>query len=294
VESGPTDIVFSTAVDSGSFSASAPSAGAAFTLLQYDGPDQTSTLNPSGALGLSNNDFTANGANAIHLRVSSDHATTVEVFIYSGSSTDFCSNSFQVAGTAQFGDYVQTYSKFSVTGAGCDFANVGAVEVTTDLPQNVDLAIDIFATTSSGAASASRTPSHAVAASHSRTRTPSHAAAASNSRTRTPSHAVAASHSRTPSPHVATSHSSSHRPNNCNCICPAKHCVLVADPSGYDTYFNVAIVHSYAGGPVRGIKEVDNRPYEDYDEYPIIPAKTSSASLFGFCFALVALIVLLN
>jgi len=146
VESAPSGMVFSSSVADGDFTSNAPPQGTAYTLLQYDGPDASLNLNPSGALNDPDNDFTFGNAFALHLRLSSDQPTSVEVFVYSGSSVNYCSTVFQVPGNQQVADYVANYNTFTQTGTGCDFTNVGALEVSGNLPPNVDLIVQLFAT----------------------------------------------------------------------------------------------------------------------------------------------------
>lgn len=199
VESAPSGMVFSSSVDAGEYASNAPPSGAAFSLLQYDGIDGDIALDPSGGFGDPDTDFTNGQAFALHLVITSDQPSTVEAFIYSGSSSDFCSFSFNVPGNSITTDYVANYDQFDKTGAGCDFTNVGAVELTSDLPPNVDLIVELFAT-------------------YGPVNNPS------QSRTPTPRPA-SASRSRAPS----------NRP--CNCKCPGFHCVLEFDPSGVNTFY---------------------------------------------------------
>jgi len=201
VESGPSGMVFSSSVDAGEFASNAPSQGSAFTLLQYDGVDGSMNLNPSGASNDPNNDFTSNNADAFHIRLNSDQSTTVEVYVYSGSANNFCSAVFSVTGNSQTDDYVVDFEDFETTGSGCDITAVGAIEVVGNLPPNVDLIVELFATFGD------------VPVTPSRTRTP------------------APSPSRSPRPSN----------NPCNCFCPAFHCVLEYDPSGVNTeYFDIS------------------------------------------------------
>jgi len=201
VETAPSGMVFSSSVDAGEYSSNAPPSGSAFSLLQYDGIDGTIELNPSGGLGDPDNDFTNGAAFALHLVITSDQPSTVEAFVYSGSSSDYCSFSFSVPGNSQTTDYVANYAQFDKVGAGCDFTNVGAVELTSDLPPNVDLIVELFAT-------------YGTVSNPSKSRTPTPSPIrASASRTRTPSA----------------------RP--CNCHCPGFHCVLEFDPSGVNTFY---------------------------------------------------------
>jgi len=201
VESAPSGMVFSSSVDAGEYASNAPPSGSAFSLLQYDGIDGTIELDPSGGLGDPDNNFTNGAAFALHLVITSDQPSTVEAFVYSGSSSDFCSFTFNVPGNSQTADYVANYSQFDKVGAGCDFTNVGAVELTSDLPPNVDLIVELFAT-------------YGTVSNPTKTRTPS------------------------PSP-IRASASRSRAPSNkpCNCNCPGFHCVIEFDPSGVNTFY---------------------------------------------------------
>jgi len=230
VENSPGNVAFSSSVSGGEYTSSAPSAGSAFTLVQYDGIDGSINLDAGGALGDPNGDFTSGKAFAIHVRLQSDQPTTVQVFIYSGSASDFCSTSFQVPGNSQVADYVANYVDFDSTGAGCDFTNVGAVEVSTDLPANVDITVQLFATYGSKSTPASATP----------TRTP----------TRRPAGSSTPSRSRTRTPHPSN--------NPCNCHCPGFHCVLQYDPSGVNTvYFDIADLNPSNGGGSSGSSDAN-------------------------------------
>jgi len=208
VESGPQNQVFATSVLS-DYEGSAPSQGNGYSFVQYDGTDGSSNINTSGAFSDSNNDFTSGSAYAFHLVIQADQDTTVDIYVYSGGSTsDYCQTTLTIPGDQTTHDYFPTYTSFSKKGNGCDFTNVGALELLADLPSNVDITISTFATYGPTVA-VTPTPTPTI------------------SRSATPS--AAPSGTRSPSPSPSS--------NPCVCECKAFHCVLEYDPSGVNTFY---------------------------------------------------------
>jgi uncharacterized repeat protein (TIGR01451 family) len=135
-------------INSGSFSHSQDSTIAGSSLVQWDGADGSSTLNPTGLGGL---DLTVGGAqNALQLSVQFDDLPfDVVMTIYTdagNASTATFSPAGQIFAPISF---VIPYSDFtSALGAGADFTNVGAI--TMSIGSNItapDVVIDLLETT---------------------------------------------------------------------------------------------------------------------------------------------------
>jgi len=174
--SGDTALVFASGVDGGQYFSSTPPGGSGSALLQYDGPDGSISLKPGGLFGqVFTNDLTREGVFAFHLVIESDIATTILLRVYSGSGSDFCSTTIPIPGDDQKHDYYINFNEFTVAGAGCDFTNVGAIEVFTNMFTNVDVIIDVFATYGPIPATPTRskTPTPSITEPPTRTRSPS-------------------------------------------------------------------------------------------------------------------------
>jgi len=196
-QSGTTSLVLSTGVDAGQYFASTPEGASGSALIQYDGPDNSIGLKPGGLFGqVFTNDLTREGVFAFHLVIGSDIATTLLLKVYSGSGSDYCSRIIPVPGDDQNHDYYINFSEFTVAGAGCDFTNVGAIELLTNMFTDVDVIITLFATYGP------------VPATPTRSKTP------------TPSPTYPPTLTRTPSPTPTPSG------DICACICPQFRCAL--------------------------------------------------------------------
>merc|ERR1712063_145635 len=169
------------------------------SLLQYDGADNSLALNPSGLFNDARNNFRAQNAFALHTQIETDINTQVTFKVYSGSAANRCEKTVNVPANAPLTDYFLNYADFTNVGTGCDFSNVGALEIQAQMFANVDVIIQFVSLYGPVPVSPSATPS--------RTRTPT------PSRTPTP----------TPSP-------------QCVCHCPRFHCELIRYDDG-DFFF---------------------------------------------------------
>jgi hypothetical protein len=195
---------------------------AGVSILQYDGVDNSANLNPTGLGGV---DLTVGGrGQSIHLNINSDNPTNYTVTIYTSGSA-ICKRVVPIPGGGDNLDYYLAYSSFS---GGCNFANVGAIEVQADALNNVDSSLTKL--TVYGFVSVTPSPTGT------RTRTPTGAASPSNtpssippSGTRTPTPTP------TPTPNPSGTRTPSASPSrNCLCKCPAFTCQLIFDPDDDD------------------------------------------------------------
>jgi len=145
VSSGEGNLVLSTGVSQGQYSAATPNEARGTSLLQLDGVDSTLTLNPSGLFGHPNNDFTSQGAFAFRVLIESDIPGDVVFRVYSGQNAT-CSVSVPVPGDDRLNEYIVPYSSFTRTGNGCDFSRVGAVEIFIVMIDNIDVIVQDFST----------------------------------------------------------------------------------------------------------------------------------------------------
>jgi hypothetical protein len=167
---GSTSLVLTATVSQNRFSCANPNNAAGSSLLQYDGTDSSIGLNPSGLFGSPNNDFTYGNAFAFRTFIQADIATHITITVYSGSAANYCNYQVSVPGDGMNHEYIINFSSFSYHGGGCDFTNVGAVEVLVQMNQNVDVIIQFISTYGTYSASTpTRTPSPFA----SRSRTPS-------------------------------------------------------------------------------------------------------------------------
>ena len=138
--SGVPNLIISSGVASGYFQSSTPNNGSGRSTCQYDGTDRSFSLNPSGLGGLN---FRSNGANSICFSAKSDLSTILTIKVYSGSANAQCQFAQKITPSGWGSDtsYIIPFSSFS---AGCNFANVGAVEIVAELFANVDIAVGIL------------------------------------------------------------------------------------------------------------------------------------------------------
>jgi len=196
--------VISASVAGGTFNSAAPKGSTGFSLLQYDGNDGYSTLDPTG---LDDFDFTASSAFAFRTNITADLPTNVIFRVYSGSASNFCSFTIPIPGNGIPAIYTLNYASFVPTGSGCDFTSVGALEIVAELEENVDIVIDnVVIVALLPTPSASITPTISTTPSPSRPPpTPS--------ATPTPSR-IPPTPSATPSP------------SSCLCTCPELECYM--------------------------------------------------------------------
>lgn len=135
VYSGSENRVLVAGVTLGEFSCTSPVDTQSSSLLQYDGVDNSINLNPSGLGGI---DFTLYGGNAIRLVAFSDAPTTISLVVYSGSVGEACYVNVTLPGYDYSREYILDFNSFT---SGCDFQNVGAIEVITHTVSSVDIII---------------------------------------------------------------------------------------------------------------------------------------------------------
>merc|ERR1712137_1499988 len=87
ISAGNTNYVATAGVFSQEFACSTPSYTTGYSLLQYDGNDESMKLNPKGLGGI---DLTADGSNAFSTNIGSDVATNVTFIVYSGYAHANC------------------------------------------------------------------------------------------------------------------------------------------------------------------------------------------------------------
>jgi len=190
-----------------------PKTSSSVATLQYDGADETFTLNTNG---LNNFDLTFGGtATEFRLSIVSDLETQYTTTVYTSSGT--CSAVIQVPRTPAQYNYADTffdiqYSDFS---GGCSFSSVGAIELILPSSDAVDAIVRKISILGI-LPSASPTP----------TPIPSQ----SNTPTRPPTNSPTPSQTPTPTPSRST---------ECTvvCNCPAFSCHLVFNFDDDDFFF---------------------------------------------------------
>jgi len=131
--SGSGNLVATASVTQDDFYVSFPNSASGYSLLQYDGPDGSMNLNPSG---LGKIDFTTFGGYALHTFIRSDLATNVKFSLFSGSVYNVCNRTLNIPGNNENTEYYVDFSSFS---GACDFTSIGAVEVSVFASDNIDL-----------------------------------------------------------------------------------------------------------------------------------------------------------
>ena len=135
VVSGSVGRVIATAVYNGQWEISSPTGASTQFLIQYDSFDNSMNLNRNG---LGPIDLTSNGlGKGFKISGETDIPTTMSIFVYSPSG--ICSFTFSMVQGSVEQDYFILFSQFS---EGCDFTNVGAIELLVDGTPNMDLSID--------------------------------------------------------------------------------------------------------------------------------------------------------
>jgi hypothetical protein len=212
VNQGLANLVLTAGVSGGTYSCSTPNNAQGVSLLQYDGIDGSMNLKADGLFSDPDNDFTIGGAFALRTFIKVDIGTTIDVFVYSGSSSAFCKKTITLPGDNTNHEYILNYNTFTNTGGGCDFSNVGALEFSVNMAQNVDVIIEFFTTYGPVPVTPTATPS--------RTRSP--AASAS------------------PSPTIS---------DTCVCICPQFHCELIRyddnDKLAFDDFVDLSAFFNF-------------------------------------------------
>jgi hypothetical protein len=106
----------------------------------WDGQDGSPAVNPSGLGGVN----FGGPDSAVVFSYQCDTDTSVTIEVYSGSLDDYCVFESGLAPSIDFVLQSASLSSFTGVGAGCDFSNVGAVNIVFPLISNVDVAVDYF------------------------------------------------------------------------------------------------------------------------------------------------------
>jgi len=233
-DSGNPQLLLTAGVSGGNYTAATPNGARGFSTLTYDGADNSNTLNPSG-LGGAN--FRAEGGFAFRTTFRSDIATTVTFQVYSGSLNNVCSTTINVPANNVDQQYILRFDNdFS---NGCDFSQVGALVVTFDQPDNVDIIMQLISVYAPIPQSASITPTQ--------TRTPTPVPQSPSQTppvTRTPTGTstptrIPQSQSNTPSVTSTRTPSQTPSPSSvCRCKCPVFTCELIKHNDEYKYFFN--------------------------------------------------------
>jgi len=144
VTSGDGNLVLSTGVSGGVFSAATPNEARGNSLLQLDGVDGAMTLQTNGLFGHPNNNFLAEEAFAFRVVIESDLPGSVIFRVFSGGPvSNSCSLTVSTPGDDTANEYILPYSSFTGT---CDFSNVGALEIFIIMNDNIDVLLSDWST----------------------------------------------------------------------------------------------------------------------------------------------------
>ena len=138
VDSGTDGLIVSSGVNGGRWDVGTPNGASGFVLMQYDGSDNSATLNRNG-LGVN---LLANSANSFRAVIQSDIDTEYTFRVFSGSSQSTFTQSIPGDDTSR--EYVFPFTSFS---GSANFANVGAIEIQINANDNVDTFVEFFGTT---------------------------------------------------------------------------------------------------------------------------------------------------
>jgi len=142
VDSGLGNVVLTTGCSDGVYTSATPNSARGGSILTLDGIDSDLSIDASGLFGEADNDWTFEEGYALRTHIESDQATQVEFDVYSGSTSSYCSYTLNVpAAPGQPFEYIMEYDDWERTGAGCDFSNVGALQVIVVMLDNVDVII---------------------------------------------------------------------------------------------------------------------------------------------------------
>jgi len=202
-EEGPAGRILTSGVSAGEWNVAAPNSARGFAVMQWDGKDNSLTLDNNGLGGL---DFTDGGLADRFRAVIETDIDTIYSFTVRSPNGGECNNDVSIPGTQSSAEYFIDFSAFS---GNCDFTSVGAVEILLEAFDNVDSVFELFATNGFEDPSPSPAP-----------QSPSNSPAPSDSPS--PS-TIPPSSSPTPSPSTIP-------PAKCMCHCPAFTCELVFDP----------------------------------------------------------------
>jgi hypothetical protein len=157
IDSGTAGLIVSSGVNGGRWDVGTPGGASGFAIMQYDGRDNSATLNRNG-LGVN---LLASSANSFRAVIQSDIETQYTFRVYSGSSQSTLVQ--RIPGDDTSREYFFPFASFS---GSADFANAGAIEIQIDANDNVDTFVEFFGT--SGPQVATITPSPLPSASASR------------------------------------------------------------------------------------------------------------------------------
>jgi len=136
-ETGPDGRVLTAGVSLSQWDVSTPNGASGFAVMQYDGIDGSTTLNPTG---LGGEDFTSLGADGLRATIQTDIDTEYTFTIYdtSGGQGDFI---ITVPGAIDLlTDYSIPFAGFT---GNADFSSIGAIEILIELFENVDSTISL-------------------------------------------------------------------------------------------------------------------------------------------------------
>eukprot|EP00178_Gracilaria_changii_P004108 TRINITY_DN1631_c0_g1_i4.p1 TRINITY_DN1631_c0_g1~~TRINITY_DN1631_c0_g1_i4.p1 ORF type:complete len:654 (-),score=111.91 TRINITY_DN1631_c0_g1_i4:79-2040(-) len=135
VLTGASNLVLSAGVANGLYSSAAPNGAGGFSYIVYDGLDGgDATIFVDG---LGSYDLTQLGSTALRTVCAADLTTTITFRVYMADYT-VCEKVLNIpAGDTPQG-YEMEYSTFS---AGCDFTNIGAIEIEASITDNVDVEV---------------------------------------------------------------------------------------------------------------------------------------------------------
>jgi len=150
VTSGDSESIVTAGVSDGSWSVSTPNSAAGFSVMQYDGVDNSATLDQTGLGAL---DLTAGGADELHCFIQSDIDTTYTFSLYSSSGTS--TTTLSIPGNDVLEEYFIKYSDFK---GAATITAVGAIEIRIECLVNVDSFITVIATSGPVAATPSPPP----------------------------------------------------------------------------------------------------------------------------------------
>jgi len=142
VTEGSAGAVLSCGVSNGTLNLATATGSIGIVTLQYDGEDNSATINPVGLGGVNLRD---NAASHFLITATSDHPTLMTIRVYSGEGLLSESVTVIDGGVAK-NDYLIPFSSFS---GNADFTNVGALELEISANIAVDAVIYSFATASS-------------------------------------------------------------------------------------------------------------------------------------------------
>lgn len=182
---------FTTSCGSSVFTSSSSSSsnGNGKSMLQYDGYDYSPHLNPNGLGGI---DITNNGEYyLVSFSAYVEQEVKLDINIYSGSNTSYCFASIELNPGQTF--YTFYYNSFVRVNSGCNFNNVGAIEIAVYFDVNVNVKIGYIAfdgeqISTTRTPTPTATPTLSVGGTASSTQTPSKTSIYGNTPSSSPSH----------------------------------------------------------------------------------------------------------